>query len=144
MALITWRDSYSTGVEYFDKEHEKIVILINELYEVCRDHLAEDVVHRVITELLEYTVYHFEHEEKAMEAVNYAYLEEQREQHDILKKKVQEFKDRLDQREEGVAAELYLFLRDWLIKHILEYDRRYKSALKNKEIKELLGGSGKV
>ncbi len=138
MVLVKWRDSYSTGVDFFDNEHKKIIGLINDMFEICRDHLSVDETRKVVSELLDYTLYHFEHEERAMEAVNYVYIEKQRQEHDDLKRRVLDFKDRLGQEGDKTISELYLFLRDWLTGHILHSDAQYRTAFKGKNIEKLL------
>ncbi len=139
MALIKWRDYYSTGVEYFDNEHKKLVGLINEMYEINRDHLGGGPTGKIINEVLEYTEYHFGHEERVFAKEGYADSGEHKQKHDELRKKARDFKEGFNRGEKDVVLNFYLFLREWLLEHILVCDNKYGSVLKEKNIKELLG-----
>jgi hemerythrin len=125
MALIKWRESYSTGVEQFDKEHHKIIELINAMFELIRDKSDMETVEKLLDELLMYTQYHFDNEEKAMEETNYPGLVEHRDEHEKLKTEAVNFKSQLKEDSENGTKNFYHFLRDWLTKHILECDMKY-------------------
>lgn len=132
MAIIKWRDSYNTGVEQFDDEHQKIVELINTMFEVVRDKSDKEITEKVCREMLTYTEYHFSNEEQAMESVSYPHLEEHVAEHNRLKEKVQEFQLITDDDFSKNASELYRFLREWLLDHIMVVDKKYSTFLKDK------------
>jgi hemerythrin len=129
MAVIKWRESYSTGVEQFDKEHHKLVELINAMFEVMRDKRELEAVEKLLDELITYTQYHFDNEEKAMEEASYPGLAEHREEHEKLKAEAVNFKSRLKEDVENGTKNFYIFLREWLTKHILECDMKYGEHL---------------
>ncbi len=60
MSFIRWRDSYNTGIVQFDLEHHKIVELIDVMYSAVRDKSGKEVAEKACTELVAYTVYHFD------------------------------------------------------------------------------------
>lgn len=126
MPLIKWRESYSVGSDEIDNEHKKLVELVNELFFMVRDHkhINESVV--CLDKLTRYTQEHFEHEEQIMEEVDFPSIHEHKAIHASLLSKVNIFKRRIDDQEEMVTEELYLFLREWLLTHILEEDMKYK------------------
>lgn len=129
MATIKWRESYSTGVEQFDNEHRKVVELINGMFEAIRDKQGLDEVKKMLEEVVNYTEYHFDNEEKAMEAANFPGLEEHKKEHDKLKLESLEFQARLEKDFSGEIKVFYRFLREWLTDHILECDMKYKDQL---------------
>lgn len=127
--MIKWRDSYSVGLDQIDREHKKLVELINEVFMVVRDKGDVTALNHAVEELVAYTRYHFDAEEGAMEQAGYPDLDAHRKEHQRLEKEVVDFQQRL-QREGGeIRVELYHFLRDWLIHHIVESDMRYSSYL---------------
>lgn len=130
MAVIKWRDSYETGVEQFDQEHQKLVALVNLMFEAIRDKSTEEVVAQASTELVTYAVEHFAHEEQAMEALAYNDLEAHKEEHAQLRAKAEQFHARIAQKDPDAALEFYHFLREWLTNHILVCDMAYGPALK--------------
>lgn len=130
MTLIKWRDGYNTGVEQFDREHHKLVDLIDVMYHAIRDKESKETAQRACTELVAYTIYHFDNEELAMDAVGYDALVEHKAEHKRLKDEVIMLQQRLDTEFPEAATELYRLLRDWLINHIQDCDKRYAPYLK--------------
>jgi hemerythrin len=130
MTVIKWQEGYNTGVVQFDREHHKLVELIDIMYHAVRDKEGKETTQRACTELIAYTIYHFENEELAMSAANYPELEAHQEEHKRLKTEVEVLAQRLDTSFPEAASELYRFLRQWLINHIQDCDKRYGSYLK--------------
>jgi hemerythrin len=131
MALIKWRDSYSVGVGEFDEEHKLIVTMVNEMYEVVKDKNSNTSVSHEVDRLIKYTKDHFTNEEKAMEKAGYNFLENHRDIHKGLIEEVVDFKEKIESNKDGIHSDFYLFLRDWLLKHILEEDMKYSDCLSN-------------
>ncbi|BHH85938.1 bacteriohemerythrin [Desulforhopalus sp. 52FAK] len=125
MAVIKWRDSYSTGIEVVDDEHKKLVDLIEAMYTSIRDKEPKETVERVLTEIVEYTQTHFNNEEALMEEKEYPDLETHKAEHQNLIEEVGEYKDRLLNDFPDGRQELYRFLREWLINHIMESDKAF-------------------
>ena len=60
------KPEYYTGVDFVDKEHEKLFDLANEAYDLLFDSFLQDKTDRIIhliSELIDYTRTHFSHEE---------------------------------------------------------------------------------
>ena len=129
MALIKWRESYCTGVEQFDMEHNKIVELVNAMYGAIRDKAPQEDVEKLLAEVITYTEYHFENEEKMMEDSGFDGLEEHRQEHQRLKEETKAFGKLLEEDFVTGTRELYRFLREWLMDHILECDMKYSGKL---------------
>ena len=129
MSIIQWRDSYNTGVEQFDREHHKIVELIDVLFTCVRDKKESSEVTKAIAELVQYTTYHFDNEEQALEQAEYPELESHREEHRRLKEQALEFQAIGQTIEREKVREFYQFLRVWLIDHIIGCDKKYSDFL---------------
>ncbi|BCO08407.1 hemerythrin [Desulfolithobacter dissulfuricans] len=128
MALIKWRDSYSVGVEQFDRQHVKLVELINEIFMMVLHKKSVASLHDSIETLIEYTQVHFADEEAAMEKAGYPLLGAHKQEHAQLEQEVLMFYDRVKNGEE-VVTEFYQFLREWLLNHIVESDMKYAEYL---------------
>jgi hemerythrin len=133
MALIKWREGYNTGIAQFDNEHHKIVELINLMFEAVRDKSGKEVTEKVCNDAVAYTGYHFDNEEKAMQAAGYPGLEEQIAEHSRLKAEALRFQAMISTNFPEGTSEFYRFLRDWLIKHIQECDKKYGPYLQDKK-----------
>ncbi|MFH0785963.1 MAG: bacteriohemerythrin [Pseudomonadota bacterium] len=125
MSIIKWRDSYNTGVAHFDREHHKIIELIERMYVALRNELDKETVEEVCREAISYTEVHLANEERAMIAIHYPGLEEQKTEHLRMKKEVEKFQELIEANYKEGATGLYHFLRDWLINHILVCDKKY-------------------
>ncbi len=130
VALIKWRDSYSVGVDKFDQEHMLLVELINEMFIIVRDKGEGSTLADAVEKLVDYTRVHFADEEEDLEKVNYPHLEEHKEIHADLLEQVLRFQARMDKEGEEMRTDLYKFLRDWLINHILDEDMKYSEYFK--------------
>lgn len=122
--LIEWKPEFTVSVERFDKEHQRLIELINQMYKAMKEGHSADVLMPILQELITYTQNHFRAEEAMMKSRGYPGLGEHRRQHNDLEKQVTE----LAHRTQGGAAlgmEVFSFLKSWLIKHILETDREY-------------------
>jgi hemerythrin-like metal-binding protein len=129
MSIIQWRESYNTGVEQFDREHHKIVELIDVLFTSVRDKREGIEITEAIAELVEYTGYHFDNEEQAMKLADYPELEAHQEEHRRLKQQALEFQAIGQNIEREKVTEFYQFLRGWLIDHIVDCDKKYGEFL---------------
>jgi len=130
MALIKWRDSYSVGIEKLDKEHLKLVELVNDMYIIVRDKGDIVALNSCIERVVEYTQFHFYSEEVAMEEKNFPGLDEHKKIHNDLVVQVIAFVERVKIEGEELRAEFYHFLRKWLIEHIVVEDQKYSEYLK--------------
>ena len=133
MSVIKWRDAYNTGIAQFDKEHHKLVELIDTMYSAIRNGNDKEMTEKACTELVAYTIYHFDNEELAMAEVNYPELAGHKAEHEQLKKEAQGFQTRISTGFPDGVSELYRFLRDWLINHIQESDKKYGLYMQNRK-----------
>lgn len=134
MGLIVWNDHYSVNVPEIDEQHKKLIALANQLYDAMRAGKGRDVLGPVLTELVEYTTYHFESEERLLLQHGYPEHDDHKEQHDSLAEKTRQFRDDFRQGQESRAMDVMLFLSNWLNIHILEVDKRYAAFLREKGV----------
>lgn len=133
MSVIKWRDSYNTGVARFDREHHKIVELIDRMYVALRDKEGRETIEKACGEAIAYTEGHFAGEEEAMAAIDYPGLAEQKEEHARMRVEVQKFQKMIEKDPGAGATGLYHFLRDWLINHIMVCDKKYGPFLQEEK-----------
>jgi len=127
MAIIQWKDCYSTSVAEFDEEHKDLVAMINNLYEAMRDHREQDVQQGILSSLMDYVATHLEHEESRMEELGYPDLVAHKQAHDLFRKDVATLEQRQFSDESQLVSDMYHLLRSWLLDHIVETDRKYAS-----------------
>ena len=80
--FIEWEPRFDVGIEIIDKQHHKLVAIINKLHmAVSTGHRDKDFIPSIISELVSYTVEHFQTEEKLQIGTQYPGLEQHRAQH---------------------------------------------------------------
>lgn len=124
--IVPWDENFNTGLELIDRQHQKLVKIINELAEKLAFSSQKIDLDTIFNDLIEYTNYHFDSEE----AIWHKYLKghETEERH---KKNHTEFMEKvktlIDQQHEKSVQEITEhtlgFLVEWLVSHILESDR---------------------
>lgn len=128
--LMRWDDKYNTGNFVIDHQHRHLVQLIYELEEVCQHNdLKPALLETILEEVTNYTVYHFQTEEKIMEQVNYSALEEHKLLHNDFVNKLNLFKIETQKGTAYIDRIFCDFLKDWLIGHIITEDPKFMSEM---------------
>ena len=134
MALMTWDDSFSVKIAQIDREHQKLVSLLNDLHAAMGTGKSKELLGKIFDELITYTVTHFATEEKLMTQHAYPDFAAHKIEHEKLTKQALELQASFKAGKAGVNFEVLNFLRDWLKTHILDSDKKYGPFLNSKGI----------
>jgi hemerythrin len=131
MALIEWMDIFSVGNTAMDGDHQKLLDILNRLYESWASGQGAQEVTAVFDELTAYTQTHFAREEALLEVAHYERLSVQKAEHAHLLEQLETFRRRHLAHEDLalLSDEIVEFLRSWMINHILDEDMRYRDAV---------------
>jgi hemerythrin len=135
MAFINWADSLSVGVKLFDDDHKELVSIANRLHDSITVGSQQVVLVPILRELLNYTIFHFGHEEGMMLQYAYPKYEQHKKEHDALIAKVQDFSDQVKSGKTSISLSLIAFLKEWLVNHIMGSDKEYVDFFSKKGIK---------
>ncbi|MFC1744416.1 bacteriohemerythrin [Candidatus Riflebacteria bacterium] len=124
MRPIKWDKILSVKVQIFDEEHQKLFSLYNDLLEK-KQVIDTKMLKPLLDSLADYADYHFCNEEKYMQEYSYPDYEVHQRQHEYFSKKVKEFQRILREEKNLELRNVSIFLRDWLIVHIQNSDRKY-------------------
>lgn len=91
---------------------------------------GEDVLGKLLNELILYTREHFKREEDYMRDVRYADFNAHKEEHDQLIKDLLLLQARFITGDGVIALQVSSFLRNWLVNHIIGTDKKLASAAK--------------
>jgi hemerythrin len=127
--FIKWTSALETGVDLFDSQHKELVRIINTLYNSIKNNEGNQILERTLNELVEYTVFHFNAEEKAFANHGYTNKHDHVKSHDKLKAAVGQFLANYKQGKEVIGFNLMSFLQDWLKNHIMHEDKLYGKHL---------------
>jgi hemerythrin len=125
MALIQWNDSLKVNVAEIDKQHQKLVEMINNLHEAMRQGQGNAVLGPLVSGLIDYTATHFKMEEKYFDRFGYPEAESHKKAHADFVAKVLDFKARFDANAAGMSVDVMTFLSNWLQGHIKGEDKKY-------------------
>lgn len=128
---IKWEDSLSVGYVVIDGHHKKLVSLTEELYSILSmpDPLYRLKIGKILKRLSDYTVYHFQEEEKIMERYSYPALAEHAKIHASFVKKLNEALPLIATGNREVGMEMYGFLTKWLVEHIAGADHEWSKYI---------------
>ncbi len=121
--LMCWNAQLETGVASIDKQHQKLVELINRTFTTMKNGGDEASIRQVVSELADYTRNHFSHEEKLMQQCDYPQLAKHRQIHQNLLQTVAGYQERLNNGQRILPGELFNLLKKWLVDHISREDR---------------------
>lgn len=130
MTRLKWSEDYSVGDAEIDAQHQQLFALIDRLEDHDLDASALSIT---FDKLKTYVQEHFRDEEALLEDCNYPDLEAHKRLH-------LEFEDWITTARESfrcnpdtahvVGGNLQVFLRDWMLAHILKADQAYKNYIK--------------
>jgi hemerythrin-like metal-binding protein len=131
--LFQWTDAYAVGIGPIDEEHQRLFALAEAMHVAMIAGRGKEFLSTLLAALLDYTSYHFAHEEELMERVCYPGLAEHQRQHEELRARTRELQERAASGEVTMTMEVALFLMDWLKRHTISSDLK---------IAAFSGGSG--
>jgi hemerythrin-like metal-binding protein len=134
MDLIKWRESYETGISSMDKQHQKLIELINELYKVLRKEESNESIEEVLLEMTTYAEKHLQVEEGILEANGYPDFANHIAIHQTYRDKLTTLMTESKKEHEAVVKDTYAFLRQWWMGHIVTEDKKYGEFLKAKGV----------
>ena len=132
MGFFVWEERYSLGMESIDSDHKVLVEMIDELYGALSKGEGKEAIQGIVSKMVDYTKFHFKREEFYMHSIKYSEADNHIAQHEYFKLKVGEFVEKLDAGINSISAEVIIFLRDWLINHILNTDKKFVVELMSK------------
>ena len=123
--LFTWSDDFSVHIQEVDEQHKVLVSLLNQLHVAIVEHRAKATAREILDQLAEYTRTHFLLEESLMRLTHYPGFDIHKQQHEELIGQVQSLQHKLDDEKVTITFELLHFLKNWLVQHINESDKRF-------------------
>jgi hemerythrin len=129
MALLKWKDQFSTGIEAVDHEHRELIELINRLHEELLAAPSQSSVEAFFGDLLKGIASHFALEEHFMRDRSYDALKEHKSDHERLLDEIRDIMDACLEAEKTDQTELALRLDAWFSRHFETHDSRLHRAL---------------
>lgn len=139
MSFIRWHDKYMTGIHKFDEQHQRFFCLINELYAgvIACQSLEEEkaLTQQTLAELVRYAQEHFGAEEELMQHYAFPHLKEHKDEHEFFCRHINQLVNECNTLAGGVSTDVFVFMRDWITKHVTETDLHYVPFFKEHGVK---------
>lgn len=133
MPLLEWSDEKMlVKVGMIDRQHKKMVGMINELYDSVEAKQEKELLAGLLIKLVNYTHYHFATEEKYFKQHKYPEMIIHKEQHDKLRAQVAALDERYYMGDKMITSNVMKLLNDWLFDHIIGSDRKFGQFLNEK------------
>ena len=135
MAFFKWEDRFSVGIREIDTQHQKLVAMLNELYDAMQAGKGNDALGKILDEMIKYTAGHFATEERYMKTYNYPELAAHKQEHDSLTKQVLDLQRQFKSGQASMSVKVGNFVKSWLINHISGTDMKYSPFLRAQGMK---------
>ena len=126
MEKIEWRQEYSIGVEKIDQQHQKLLKMVNILIENNNTQVNSEIISDTLSEMIQYSTYHFNSEEEYMKEIGYKDLPTHKAIHKNFLKQAVDFCMDAQVYKQSLPEDLLLYLRHWWVNHILVRDMQIK------------------
>jgi len=127
-----WNTGYSVGVARLDEEHRKIFELLSTLQQAMLGKKSQEVLTGLVQELVQYAKTHFASEEAYFQMYGYPDRDAHKREHHEFIQKVQQFQADFAKGRTALSIEVFKFLNDWVKKHVLGSDKKYRPFLNSK------------
>lgn len=129
---LLWREQLSVGNNVIDGDHKYLIEIINKAEQSMRVK-NRSALAATLDALSTYSLVHFEREEKIAAAVGYTQVPHLNASHQELMKQLAHIRGEIDAMGNECSTEAIehftLFLRDWLINHVIKEDLLMKPTL---------------
>lgn len=132
MRTINWREEFSVGVAEMDRQHQKLLAMINRL--IAEQHTLTDrkTIADLLDGMVDYAEEHFRAEEYLMAEYGYDRKSWQEKRHREFIDTTHSFMTAADVGPNILSVALLDFLSSWLVNHILTEDMQYKEFFRSK------------
>lgn len=125
--MYEFKDEFLTGIEAIDNEHKRLFEIAEELYQLKNDEFIPDKydnIKQILSDLKDYTMTHFDHEEEYMKSIGYKRMFTQLSQHNALREIINSWNlDEIDENQDEAIDAMLQTVTDWLVNHILNQDK---------------------
>lgn len=124
MGLIQWKKEYSIDIPQLDKQHKRIITIVNKLLVQQVERGGAEKIGEILDELQEYIGKHFKAEEAYILDEGLPGYAEQREQHNQFIHRFFEVRKEFAMNGRVTSVNLFNFVWDWFSQHMLKLDKQ--------------------
>ncbi|MHA1584603.1 MAG: bacteriohemerythrin [Promethearchaeota archaeon] len=125
MKPLKWENKFSVGVDLFDEQHKRLILIITQLLEFTKENEFSTSLENILKNLTDYSIYHFSSEEILMQKYDFPGFEAHKAEHQKFIARLGEFNKDFHENKMNLSLKIYIFLKDWLKGHIEGVDKEY-------------------
>jgi hemerythrin len=130
--MIYWKEDYRLNVSLIDEQHQRLFQIAEDIYNLLKSDLYTDKYDKILShlsELKDYTIFHFKSEEDYMKQIGYRKFLSHKVEHDDFISRINNIDlDKIDEDQDAYILELLNFVVNWIDEHILQKDKLIVSA----------------
>tara|TARA_Y100000588_G_C13895024_1_gene770323 strand:+ start:170 stop:571 length:402 start_codon:yes stop_codon:yes gene_type:complete len=131
--MFVWQEKYKTNIKEIDVQHKRLFELGHSMFSMAenreRDYDSEALMD-IIEELCEYTIYHFDTEERYFNQHDYEHTSEHVAQHQSFIAFLSTLNiDDIEHRTSDSLNKLLSFINDWIINHVIIEDAKFAHSI---------------
>jgi len=135
MSYMEWTLKLSVGISSYDREHQRLVKIINDLHAAMQVGQGAAQLGAILDGLISYAQTHFANEERAMARHKFPGFPAHKAEHEALTQQVRAIHEKFTAgATDALSAETMTFLKAWLLNHIHGTDRGYTRFLAGKDL----------
>lgn len=126
MDIFQWDQNFEVGLVDVDQQHQRLVKIMNDFGHIlAQNEVGSEDIETVFAELVSYTQYHFEEEEKLSRqaGVDMRHVENHEHEHQNFLQEISLLHHQMAIAKDEAGKELFEFLANWLVFHILGSDK---------------------
>lgn len=127
--MIEWKKEYEINVPEIDKQHQKlfeIAASAEQLLLIPTDLDKYDDIVKIINELRDYVVFHFNSEQQLLQKIKYPKILSHIVYHNDFVEKINTIDlDKVDNMQQKNLIEILNFIMQWIAEHVLGDDRQW-------------------
>jgi len=123
--FFVWRQEWNVGLATIDDQHKTIIADLGSIYEAITRHESRTAATQKINKLIADSGTHFLDENVFMINQNYPAINEHVKHHELFMGTLKDFKYSYDPSQIDAMHKALLKIKEWFVKHILEYDKLY-------------------
>jgi hemerythrin len=131
MEKIIWDDRFNLQIDEIDQQHRRLVELMNRLIAIQDEKASDDDIADILGAMTNYLGYHFDTEEQMMLDHGYPELESHRAEHQTFVTPTAYFIATYREGGASLKNDILLFLKEWLVEHIVKSDGAFGDFLRN-------------
>jgi hemerythrin len=129
MCFMTWKPAFSVNDEDLDRQHMRLVQLVNSLHDAMLAETPRHAMDRIASDLSMYARFHFRKEEDLLKLHGYPAIDAHIEEHAEFAARLDDFAGGLKAGQQAIPEPMLEFMKTWLGRHLAESDAGYADHL---------------